>query len=361
MRFEITSEGYAFDRLALRREIDIICRNRDRERVLHMLLYLPARQQGKVPVFFGLNFGGNHTATEDPGVTFHPFVPRALRKIRRLAQYDNENASWRPRLLDPHKPEDRRGEHAGRWNFEKVLRHGFASATMNYQDIFADRYEGFEQSVMALFYDLEDWDSPERKIGAISAWAWGISRAIDCLEAQEEVDRTKICVHGHSRLGKTSLWAGANDSRIALTISNCSGTCGSKLAHHRFGESFAWLDLWNEHWFTARFKQWVDKEHLLPFDQHFLMAAIAPRLLYIASASLDDYADPQGEYLAAKAASRAWRLFGGRGLPDTDFPRPGNLIGEEVGYFLRNGGHDFTSENWDALLAFSERHFKAEQ
>ncbi len=356
--FEVTAEGYAFDRLAIRREIDIVCRNRGRERILHMLLYIPTERRGKVPVFFGLNFCGNHITTHDPGVTFHPFVPLPLRRISRLDQYDNENGSWRPRLVDRRKPEEQRGEYADRWNFEKVLRHGFASATIDYEDIFIDRLEGFEQSIMSLFYDQREWDSPERKIGAISAWAWGISRGIDCLEAQEEIDRTKICVHGHSRLGKTSLWAGANDSRIALTIANCSGTGGAKLAHHWFGESFAWLDLWNEHWFNSKFKQWVDKEREMPFDQHFLMAAIAPRLLYVASGTLDVYADPQGEYLAARAASPAWRLFGGRGLADTEFPPPGKLIGREVGYYLRDGRHDFTSENWDALLAFSERYFK---
>ena len=362
LRFDVTRETYAFDGLAIQREIDIICRHRQKERILHMLLYIPAKRHGKVPVFFGLNFCGNHTTTHHRGVTFHPFTPAPPRRIARLDKYRTDNPGWLPRLIDNHRPENMRGMHAECWDFENVLRHGFATATIHYEDIFSDRFSGFDNSIMSLFYDREDWESPERKIGAISAWAWGISRGIDCLEAQPELDNARICLHGHSRLGKTALWAGANDSRIALTVSNCSGTCGAKLAHHWFGESFAWLDLWNEHWFTAKFKEWVNRERELPFDQHFLLAAIAPRLLYITSGTRDDYADPQGEYLAARAASKAWTLFGSKGLPDTGFPQPGRLIGHAVGYHLQEGGHDCISqETWNVLLEFAEKHFHSDR
>ena len=141
-----------------------------------------------------------------------------------------------------------------------------------------------------------------------------------------------------------------------------TGEIRAKLAHHWFGESFAWLDLWNEHWFTAKFKEWVNRERELPFDQHFLLAAIAPRLLYITSGTRDDYADPQGEYLAARAASKAWTLFGSKGLPDTGFPQPGRLIGHAVGYHLQEGGHDCISqETWNVLLEFAEKDFHSDR
>ncbi|MBE6372838.1 MAG: hypothetical protein E7055_12305 [Lentisphaerae bacterium] len=342
--FRPRSEGMAFDGLAVRREIDIVCRHRGQEQVLHLLLYIPANRSGKVPVFFGLNFKGNHACTDDPGVTFHPFV-----------RYPD---SWTVRFNDNRAGEDARGIAKNGWCFEKVLRAGFASATIMFHDICPDRQNSFDRSIMRLFYDRSEWESPNRPFGAISAWAWGISRAIDCLEAQEEIDRTKIIVHGHSRLGKTALWAGANDTRIALTVSNGSGTCGAKPACRYYGENFEWIRLWNPHWLPESFRRWVGKDREIPFDQHFLMAAVAPRLLYVSDGTDDVYADPPGSFEAASAASRAWKIFGKTGLGETVMPPPGQLIGDQVGYYLRKGGHAFNPENWDALIRFTSAKLK---
>ena len=338
------SEGSAFDGLAVRREIDIVCRHRRDELVFHLLLYIPAKRTGKVPVFFGLNFKGNHACTDDPGVTFHPFT--------------RWPDTWTVRFNDNRAGEDERGIAKDRWCFEKALRAGFASATIMYHEICPDRRDSFDRSIMRLFYDRSDWESPNRPFGSISAWAWGISRAIDCLEAQEEIDRTKIIVHGHSRLGKSALWAGANDTRIALTVSNGSGTCGAKPACRYYGENYEWIQLWNPHWLPAKFQQWVGKDREIPFDQHFLMAAIAPRLLYVSDGTDDVYADPPGSFEAAAAASRAWKIFGKTGLGASTMPPPGQLIGDQVGYYLREGEHAFTPENWDALIRFASAKLK---
>ena len=336
--FRPRCEGPAFGGSALRREIDIVCRNRSMERILHLLLYLPAERSGRVPVFFGLNNRGNHASSTDPGVTFHPFVRRA----------PGDNI----RLIDPRAGADGRGITAGRWCFEKVVRAGFASATMSIDDIFPDCRDGFEESVMRLFYDRGAGTAPDRGFGAISAWAWGISRAIDCLESQPEIDPGKIIVHGHSRMGKAALWASANDTRIAVTVSNCSGTCGAKPARRYYGENFEWIRLWNPHWLPERFRELVGHDREIPFDQHFLLAAIAPRRLYVSDGSEDVYADPPGSFEALKAASRAWNPFGGSGLEGLPQPPCGELTGGKIGYYLRKGGHDFTPENWDALLRF---------
>jgi len=336
--FRLRGEGTAFGGTALRREIDIVCRNRGKERILHLLLYLPAERRGKAPVFFGLNNRGNHACATDPGVTFHPFVRRP----------PGSNI----RLIDPRASEEERGITANRWCFEKVIRAGFASATMSLDDIFPDFRDGFEESVMRLFYDRGAGAAPDRGFGAISAWAWGISRAVDCLEAQPEIDPGKIVVHGHSRMGKAALWAGANDTRIAVTVSNCSGTCGAKPARRYYGENFEWIRLWNPHWLPEKFRELAGHDGEILFDQHFLLAAIAPRRLYVSDGSEDVYADPPGTFEALKAASRAWEPFGGSGLEGLPQPPCGKLTGGQVGYYLRKGGHDFTPENWDALLRF---------
>lgn len=343
----VTDEGAAFDGLALRRSIDIICRHRGDEQILHLLLYIPQRRSGKVPVFFGLNFLGNVATDFDPEIPFFDFETMA--------------PMWNFRYDDRRVKTDQRGVQAGRWCFRDVIERGFAAATIAYGDIYIDRPDGFDSSIMRFFYSAEEWQSPQRPSGAISAWSWGIMRALDCLEQQPEIDRSRFIVHGHSRLGKTALWAGANDPRIWLTVSNCSGAGGAKLSHRYYGEDFAWLNLWYGHWFCGKFAEYAGRDLQYPVDQHFLMAAIAPRLLYIASADLDVHADPEGEFLCGKAASAAWNIFGLKGLEDFNYPAAGCLIGNQQGYYLRQGGHDFTPENWQALLAFTEKHLNYKQ
>ena len=293
-------------------------------------------------VFFGLNFRGNIDTTTDKDVEFIPF--------------DAAPPMWSLRYDDGRVTGEKSGEKAYRFDFEKVLQRGFASATICYQDIYLDRPDGFTKSIMRFFYSEDKWNSKERDSGAISAWAWGILRALDYLEKQPEIAPERFIVHGHSRLGKTALWAGANDPRIWLTVSNCSGTCGAKLAHRYYGEDFAWLKVWNSHWFCGRFAGYAGRDLEYPVDQHFLMAAIAPRLLYIASADKDFYADPRGEYLSGFYASPVWNIYGKKALEHSVFPECGKLIGEgAVGYYLRAGEHEFMPENWDALLNFVEK------
>lgn len=343
VEYHIRHEGFAFNKLAIRREVDIICRHKGDEQTLHMLLYLPAERRGKVPVFFGLNFRGNIDTTVDEDAEFIPF--------------DAAPPLWSLRYDDGRVTAENRGEKAYRFDFEKVLKRGFGSATICYQDIYLDRPDGFAKSIMRFFYSADEWNSKERDSGAISAWAWGIMRALDYLEKQPEIDPERLIVHGHSRLGKTALWAGANDPRIWLTVSNCSGTGGAKLSHRYYGEDFSWLEVWNKHWFTGKFPEYVDRDLEYPVDQHFLMAAIAPRLLYIASADKDFYADPRGEYLSGVYASPAWNIYGKKALEDTVYPECGKLTGDgSVGYYLRAGEHEFMPENWDALLSFTEKH-----
>ena len=336
------SSSLAFNNLAIRKEIDIICTHNNITRVFHMLVYIPTKRTKKVPCFVGLNFTGNVDTTFDDEVTFHPF---------------NRYSHQSPWLKDNRSDGTKRGVKAGRWEFEKVLSAGFATATFCYFEAFPDNPDGFKESILPMFYTEEEWNSPNRKSSAISAWAWGIMRAIDAVETLPEIDSNKIIVHGLSRLGKTALWAGANDKRAAMTVSICSGTCGAKLSRRYFGESMEWLDNWRKYWFVPSFEKFVQNDTNMPFDQHQLMATIAPRLLYVASASVDWYADPIGEFLATKLASQVWGQDGIN--KDAQYPTKTNSgIGENaVRYFLREGEHNFTPENWDDLLEFAKKHF----
>ena len=332
MTLQVKNEAVVFGGIGVRKEIDIICSNNGVERVLHMLLYIPTERSGKVPCFFGLNFLGNIDTTTDEGVTFYPFERHQSEFVWHADRRVNEGCY---------------GGKAYRWDFEKVLKAGFASATICCFDCFPDYPDGFKESILPLFCTEEEWESDPHRSGAISAWAWGYLRAVDCLIAQPEIDGSKIIAHGLSRLGKTALWAGANDERIAMTVSICSGCCGAKMTRRHFGENLGWLLFWRKYWFVPGLCDYIDNDIEIPFDQQQLMAAIAPRKLYVASADKDDYADPLGEFTAAKCAASAWQSS----MVNAEFPAANCGTGDDsVRYFLRAGEHDFTPVNWDDLL-----------
>jgi hypothetical protein len=341
LSFRLTSSGQAFDGLAERREIDIVCENHGHSRTLRMLLYLPRRRPGKVPCFLGLNGCGNLSTTKDPGVTFVPF---------------HRYADPSPWLDDGRVGEDQRGLYEHRWQFEKVLSAGFASATVCQWDICADYPNSLHDGILSLFYSREELLSPQRQTACLSAWVWGLQRCLDALESIPEIDSHRLIVHGLSRRGKTTLWLGANDPRPAMLVSCCSGTMGAKMTRRYFGENIEWLDNWHKYWFVPFFPQFIGHDTQIPLDQQQLMALIAPRILYVASAEDDLYADPYGEFLATKVASAAW---GQKGLPpDAEFPKPGQAIGNRgVRYFIRPGGHDCNEENWNDILKFAKGKF----
>ena len=199
----------------------------------------------------------------------------------------------------------------------------------------------------------------ERSWGAISAWAWGASRVLDWLETMDDIDSRHVAVVGHSRGGKTSLWAAASDPRFAMACVNDSGCCGAKLNHAAVpcSETIQQDNNNNPHWFCRAYRQFNGKDAHIPFDQHWIAALVAPRLLYIASASADFGAGPWGEFLTARHASPAWELYGRKGLVEdhcyaVDKPFHGGC----VGYHLRKGGHNLNLYDWRNYLDFADRH-----
>ena len=244
------------------------------------------------------------------------------------------------------------------WPAEAVIARGYAIAAFHNADIDPDKHDGFKNGVHGVF-DEPGKPRADDAWATIAAWAWGASRAVDALVEQPGIDAKRIAVVGHSRGGKTSLWCGAQDERVALTISNNSGCTGAAITRGKEGERVAKINSSFPHWFTTTYKQWNDREHDMPFDQHQLIASIAPRLVYVASATEDTWADPKAEFRACVAAAPVWGLFAQLGFPVTTFPAPESPLHDgRIGYHLRTGKHDLTEYDWMRYADFADRHWK---
>jgi hypothetical protein len=343
MKFEVTSEASdALDGRAIRKEVAIHLLPRSAGVSLHLLLYLPKTEK-PVPVFLGLNFLGNQSIHSDPAITI---TDAWVRNDEELG------------IEDHRANEATRATEAERWQVDEVIKRGYGVASMYYGDIDPDFDDGFQNGVHAL-YSIEG--KPGRAAdawGSTAAWAWGLSRAMDYLETDKNVDAKRVAVWGHSRLGKTALWAAAQDERFAMAISNNSGCGGAALSKRVFGETVGRINTVFPHWFCRNFRKYSENEAALPVDQHMLIALIAPRPVYIASAAEDLWADPRGEFLAAKAAAPVYELLLGSGsaaLPD-DMPPTGKSVGRMIGYHIRTGKHDVTAFDWQQYLDFADRH-----
>ncbi|HET9826821.1 MAG TPA: hypothetical protein VFP87_15885 [Chitinophagaceae bacterium] len=341
MTFKISSvDPNALHGVAIRKQVTIFFTADESGPSMDLLLYLPKSARKAVPVFMGLNFYGNQTINADTGI-----------RISSRWMPDEENRG----IINNRATEASRGKDASKWAVDEIIRRGYGLATAYYGDLEPDHPDGWRTGIRTTM--KKELGINENEWAAIGAWAWGLSRMMDYLETDRAVDATRVVITGHSRLGKACLWAAANDQRFAIVVSNDSGEGGAALSKRWFGETIEKINTSFPHWFVEAYKNYNKHPELLPVDQHILLALMAPRPLYVASASEDLWADPHGEFLSAKNAEPVYALFGKKGLGVSDMPPVDHPVGETIRYHIRTGKHDFTLYDWQQYLDFADKQF----
>ncbi|MDL2229121.1 alpha/beta hydrolase [Treponema sp. OttesenSCG-928-L16] len=246
------------------------------------------------------------------------------------------------------------------WPAETMISRGYAAAALLTHAVAPDYFEGFTMGFHKLYpeYALK---RPGSMGGAISAWAWGIGTVVDYLQSDAMIDGKKIAAVGHSRGGKTVLWSAAQDARISVAVSSCSGCTGAALARGKTGERAADIASRFPYWFCENYQKYKNNEDALPVDQHMLLGLIAPRRIYVASRTRDAWADPIGEFESCLRASAIYKLYGKTGLPLSQMPRPDTpVLSGEIGYHIKTGGHDMDEYDWERFLDFFDASFRKE-
>ena len=358
-RAEVRAEKKnALNGKAVRREVRLHFSTKADGPYIDVLLYLPVSTGKFVPAFIMLNFQGNQAITNEPDVL--------ICESWMTSQNDGSVVNNRSTELS-------RGTEKSRWPIELIIERGYALATACYHDIDPDFDDGFRNGIHPYFYKEGQKRPASNEWGSIGAWAWGLSRILDYLETEPAVDSKRVAVVGHSRLGKTALWAGAQDQRFAAVIANNSGFGGGALSKRIYGETIELLNYVRPHWFCGNFAYYDYNAPALAFDQHELIALIAPRPVYLAVAENDRAADPKGEFLAALNADAVYRFLGTPGIGDipekSKAIRRGNMIydapmpslnqptGATIGFHIRTGGHDVTTYDWEQYLNFTDKFF----
>jgi hypothetical protein len=308
---------------------------------IHLLLVVPNARKKPAPVFLGPNFAGNHTAVKDPSVALPTgWVPNGFAGVK-----------------DNRATEAGRGTQIDVWAIEGAIDRGYAVATFYCGDVEPDRPEA-PDGIRKYFRDKGLTKAGPQEWGAIAAWAWGIHRAVDYLVTDKDIDKARIAVVGHSRLGKTALLAGAFDERIALVIPHQAGCGGTAPSRGKVGESVKQINDRFPHWFCPTFKEFNGQPDRLPFDQHCLVALVAPRPVLLSNAVEDTWANPEGQFEVLRAAEPVYRLLKAGGLETEKMPAVGKLSDGKIGYFIRPGKHSMGKEDWKVFLDFADKHLK---
>jgi hypothetical protein len=310
----INLDRHAIDGTATLKQVDITIIANGKSLVIHLTLFTPNKSQKSVPTFLLIDNRG--PANTDP-----------LRKVK--SEF---------------------------WPVEEAIERGYGMAVFSNSDVDPDNFDNFKNGIHGV---LDKNPRPDDAWGTLAAWAWGASRCMDYLETDSDVARDKVAIVGHSRGGKTALWAGAEDTRFAMVVSNESGCGGAALARRRYGETIDRINTAFPHWFCSNYKKYSNREDSLPVDMHMILALIAPRPLYIDCADEDLWGDPRGTYISLYNAVPVFNLLGWNSdIPESMPALNKQVISGRVGFHIRDGEHNLLLKDWNWFMDFADKVLK---
>jgi hypothetical protein len=308
-----------------------------------LLIYLPANRTKPSPLLLNIGFFANCQTVNDPGV--------------KEATIWNREGQRVPAGHDSPFPKT---------DVMQFIERGYGFATVFYGDFEPDFKGGIKHGIRSLYLKPGQAEPAHDEWGAIAAWAWGLSRAMDYFELDYQIDAGRIAITGVSRLGKTALWTAARDQRFALAIPSCSGQGGAAISRRNYGETIKLITLPQRYGyqFCANYAKWGDHPESAPMDAHMLIALMAPRPVLLQTGDTDKWSDPMGEFKAAVAAEPVYELFNKKGLDTARIPESGKAILNDIGYYMHKGGHGMYSSDgvsdWNVYLDFMDMHLKKE-
>jgi hypothetical protein len=336
LSFHVFDKGtLAFNGKAIRRQITVYFTKDTSDHKIDVLLYIPANAKKPAPLLLTISFSANSTVVNDTGI--------------------KAGTVWRDGKRVPAVTSA-----FGKVDVERFIDNDIAYATVYYGDIEPDFKGGIKYGVRSLYLKRGQTQVTSNEWGAIAAWSWGLSRAMDYLETDKAIDKKRIAVTGASRLGKTALWTGALDPRFAMVIASISGESGAALSRRNYGETVAHMTDTSRYFyqFAPRYHEYSNRVHELPVDGHLLISLVAPRPLLLQTGDTDKWSDPKGEFLAAKAAEPVYHLFGKKGLEKADMPKAGDTsMLNTLGYYMHAGGHTVLPEDYGIFIRFMQKHF----
>jgi (4-O-methyl)-D-glucuronate---lignin esterase len=339
LRFDVFDKGTpAYDGRAIRKQITIYFDRDTSKHKVELLVYLPAAATKPSAVFLEANFATNASAVTDSG-------------IKPAMMWSAEGKRV---------PAPARGGIGGKLAIEKFIDAGFGIATFAYTDLEPDRLNAATWGIRGEYLEPGQTKPAPDGWGAIAAWAVEISAIMDYFATDKQIDAKRIAIHGTSRLGKTVLWAGAKDPRIALVIASCSGEGGAALSRRNYGETIAHMiaPTRYDYQFAGNRAKYGADPSTSPIDAHMLVALMAPRPVLLQTGSTDGWSDPKGEYLAAEAAEPVYRLFGKSGPGDAPWPaaQDQSQLLNTLGYYMHSGGHGVIPPDWDLFVEYLKKH-----
>jgi hypothetical protein len=321
---------------AIRKQVTVYFTKDTSEPKMDLLIYLPAKTNKPSPLLLIINFSANSNAVDDPGV--------------------KPGEVW---TRDGKKVPASQSRAFGKINVDTFVSQGIGVATVYYGDIEPDFKAGIKYGIRSLYLKPGMNEPAANEWGAISAWAWGLSRAMDYFQTDKQIDAKRVALQGTSRLGKTVLWAGAHDPRFKLVIASCSGEGGAALSRRNYGESINHMTDTSRYYyqFAPNRHNYSGDPNQSPVDAHMLVALMAPRPLLLQTGDTDYWSDPKGEFLAAVAAEPVYKLFGKKG-PGTDvMPKAGEqTMLNTLGYYMHAGGHGTIPSDWPIFIQYMKKY-----